>query len=361
MKILILTENYPSSRDNYGDWFVHTRCLQYLQEDISIDVISFQSSENYTFEGVNVFQPNEYLNLNRNVDLVISHAPNLKHHIKFLLKYDNSIPLVFFFHGHEVMKTTEYYPKPYDFDKKLNLKEILHKIYDPFKLLLLKYYIFNNFKKRNMKLIFVSKWMQDVAIKCLSLNHEQKNRLLEKSNIIPNGVNSVFISKNFDFHTYKKADFITIRPFDNPKYAIDIVYNIAKNNPQYTFHIYGKGNFFKFYPHLSNLEVFENYIQQKEIPEVLNNYKYALMPTRLDAQGVMMCEIATYKMPLITSDISICKEMLKEFSNVQFIPNTLEKFEFEDYIPSYVDAEKNTKFDIKKLALEEIKVFKEML
>ncbi|TOB88291.1 hypothetical protein CGJ97_21680, partial [Vibrio parahaemolyticus] len=40
---------------------------------------------------------------------------------------------------------------------------------------------------------------------------------------------------------------------------------------------------------------------------------------RCDAQGVMACEIATYGMPLITTNISVNKEMFKDFSNVKLL------------------------------------------
>jgi glycosyltransferase involved in cell wall biosynthesis len=43
------------------------------------------------------------------------------------------------------------------------------------------------------------------------------------------------------------------------------------------------------------------------------------MPTRTDAQGVMMCEMATFGMPVITSDMDVCHEVLGEFDNVRFI------------------------------------------
>ena len=36
------------------------------------------------------------------------------------------------------------------------------------------------------------------------------------------------------------------------------------------------------------------------------------MPTRADAQGVMACEMATFGIPLITSNIDVCKEVFKE-------------------------------------------------
>ena len=45
------------------------------------------------------------------------------------------------------------------------------------------------------------------------------------------------------------------------------------------------------------------------------------MHTRTDAQGVMMCEMATFGMPLITSDISVCHEVFDGFNGVGFISN----------------------------------------
>ena len=40
------------------------------------------------------------------------------------------------------------------------------------------------------------------------------------------------------------------------------------------------------------------------------------MPTRLDAQGVMMCEMATFGIPVLTSDIDICQELSQVFKNM---------------------------------------------
>ncbi len=52
-----------------------------------------------------------------------------------------------------------------------------------------------------------------------------------------------------------------------------------------------------------------------------NSSRCALMPTRLDAQGVMACELASFGMPLITSDIGICRDVFSSFDNVKFIDN----------------------------------------
>ena len=42
------------------------------------------------------------------------------------------------------------------------------------------------------------------------------------------------------------------------------------------------------------------------------------MPTRRDAQGVMSCELATYGIPIITSDLSICHEILDDYRDARF-------------------------------------------
>ena len=55
--------------------------------------------------------------------------------------------------------------------------------------------------------------------------------------------------------------------------------------------------------------------------DYINSAKCALMPTRTDAQGVMMCEMATFGIPLITSDIPVCHEVFKEWEGIGFISN----------------------------------------
>ena len=98
-----------------------------------------------------------------------------------------------------------------------------------------------------------------------------------------------------------------------------MVCEFARANPNYTFHIYGKGRFFDFFDKPGNVKVFDYHINQDDIPYLLNDYRCALMPTRCDAQGVMACEIATYGMPLITTNIEINIEMFQDFGNVKLL------------------------------------------
>lgn len=47
------------------------------------------------------------------------------------------------------------------------------------------------------------------------------------------------------------------------------------------------------------------------------------MLTRRDTQGVMSCELATYGIPLITSDIPVCHEIFDDFEHVYYLNNDL--------------------------------------
>jgi len=364
MKILVLSEAYPSKDNAYAMSYVHSRCKYYKAMGIDVDVISFMSTGNYNFEGIDVYDEKNYNIKKQNIDIIFSHAPNLKNHIRILLKKEYyKVPLIFFFHGHEVMKINTYYPKAYEFDMKDKINKLINNFYDPIKLFILKKYILSKINTNSIHLIFVSKWMMDTAYHSLELKQKEIHDFNAISTIIHNSINQVFLKKQYNKNIKKIADFITIRPFDDPKYAMDVIYEIAENNPKYSFHVYGKGRFFSNKKTLDNLIIFNEFILQKDIPDLLNKYKYALMPTKLDAQGVMMCEFATYGIPLITSDLDICHEMLNGFKNVVYISNSLDKKLDLDAVVSKLEINslRVKKFDGYILAREEVDIAKKIV
>jgi hypothetical protein len=343
MKILILASNYPSEDRLYDSPFIHSRCLEYKKQLHEVKVLSFSSEDSYIFEDIEVFSE-DTLSQKYNPDLIMSHAPNKENHLRLINKRFSKLPLIMFFHGHEIMNINKHYPKLLNYTK---LKSFKLFIKDIIKLTGIKFFLLKRLKQKNIHIIFVSEWMKQIAFLDLKLTKNETKLFSLKSTVIANSANSVFLNNSFQHNNKKIADFITIRPFDNPKYGIDIVYKIAKDNPQFTFHVYGEGNFFKTRIILDNLKVFKRFILQKEIPKLLNKYKYALMPTRLDSQGVMMCEIASYGMPLITSNIPICREMLCGF-NVFYIENNMENIQNINEIIDEIKSVKIIKIDKKR-------------
>ena len=315
MKILILATNYPNLKGNISLYYIHTRCTYYVKNGLDIEVLNFSAEEDYTIDGVRVITLDNYKNKNyKNYDLLISHAPNLRNHYRFIKKYGRNFKKqLFFFHGHEVLKLNKDYSKPYNYMRKRF--KILQGIYDFIKLKVWHYY----FTKYNdiSYYIFVSNWMKEMFLKNTKISEKLIN---PHSYITYNSIGEEF--ENYNEISEKEYDFVTIRGnLDGSKYCIDIVNQLAFQNPNYKFLVIGKGKYFDIYEKAPNIERIQEHCNHEKIIEMLNKSKCALMPTRTDAQGLMACEMATFGIPLITSDIPVCHEIFDSFSNVEFINN----------------------------------------
>lgn len=322
-KVLIITQAYPNKENPSCCAFVHSRVKSYKKNNnLTVNILSFSAKKTYIYEGVRVLSLSECKEILKTnfYDIIISHAPNIRCHCLFLIKFANKYrKVVFVIHGHEVMITDKDYAPDYIFLKhRKKLKKILTFFYDRFKIVLLKIFFENLIKNNKVNFIFVSHWMKKIFIKNIKIKEDE---LISISTVINNNCNEVFIHNTYDNNAVKYADFITLRPFDNSKYGVDLVLEMAKNNSKYSYHIYGKGEYFKYNDIPSNVQVFYNYFNQQDIAKLLSHYRCAVMPTRVDAQGVMMCEMATFGIPVLTSNIEVCRDMLSEFKNVEFINN----------------------------------------
>lgn len=350
--VYVLCQDYPSGQNKYAMAFIHPRVKVYQSNGIATKVISFSCKEDYVYDGVQVYTVNSGIKKLKESfeNILISHAPNLKNHIPFIFKIRKYVRhLILFFHGHEVLSTKDYYPRPYNFNKKAQKEYRLLRVYDliklPFMSLVLSYFL----RSRKCDLIFVSQWMVSAATKSLCLDFKSYPNV----HIINNGINQFIKEGSYFFHN-KKADFITIRPLDQSKYAIDLVVSFAKSHPSSVFHIYGKGDYFKYNEKPDNIFVFSDFLLPKDIPIVLNSYKYALMPTRLDAQGVMMCEMVVHGIPTIVSDLEVCHEMLDDYSNVIYLDN--ENFDCSLCDISNLKSKPNYKFSDENTIYKEIRL-----
>ena len=101
--------------------------------------------------------------------------------------------------------------------------------------------------------------------------------------------------------------------FDNNK----LEPSIDSDHSMYYIPFYKTDEYFDIYEKAKNIEWLDKTCNHNEIIKLLNEAKCALMPTRTDAQGLMACEMATFGIPLITSDIPVCHEIFDEFKNVR--------------------------------------------
>lgn len=317
IKLLILVKKYPTEKEPYALTYVHSRCIEYAKYGIELDILSFDCTKGYTYQDINVVTRSEAALNIHTYSHIVSHAPNLRQHVPFLLKYCVGKKKTFFLHGHEILIKRNHYPEAYAFTFKNKLHKISHQLinnlYDLAKTKILKSLIK---KTKNSKFILVSNHLKNIAE--IDLNTKFPT---EKTSIINNCVNEIFISQSYTAASYKKADFITIRQLDNSTYCLDVVQKLALANPNLTFTIYGKGVFFNYYIPPKNVTIIQSFFKHDQLPEILSLHRAALMPTKHDSQGVMSCEMATFGIPLITSNISVCEEIFSNMPNVAFIDN----------------------------------------
>ncbi len=312
MRILILTTSYPTKDNIYSNIFVHTRVKEYLkQSDIEIKVVGWnvhQKAESYNYEGVNVFiaesqgKLTEYI-FHYKPDKLLIHIIEIWT-IKLILK-QLKIPVIIWVHGYEAIG---WYRRLFNFSSK-NWKEL----YQYIKFNTVQQYYFRKLitysnRNKTVHFVFVSKWMKKVT------EFDTLSKVKNHS-IIPNPIDTelfIMIPANPE----KKNKILLIRPFTSNKYANDIAINailiLSKkhffNNLE--FAIYGEGEYFKILTskikNFKNVKLFNNFIENKDIPGIHKNYGIFLCPTRQDAQGVSMCEaMSSGLIPITTNNTAI--------------------------------------------------------
>lgn len=318
-KVLVLVADYPNLIGGVTLMYVHVRNKYYIQHDINVTVLNFRANEDYEIDGIRVITKDSYVKNVLLFDVLICHAPNIRNHYMFLKKYGEKFPhFIFFFHGHECVRISKVYPKPYNYVKGASkLRQVMQDYYDSFKLSVWHKYLPEVAGKSDF--IFVSKCFFAEFKHYVSLSEQD---LQNNIHIIHNSVGSAFEVNSYHYIEEKRYDFITIRNhIDDSNYCVDLIDELAKQNPHYQFLLIGKGDFFKYNRKTDNLTWIDKYLSHEELLLFIDKAKCALMPTRRDTQGVMSCELVAYGIPLITSDLEICKEIFENLHNVEFIHN----------------------------------------
>lgn len=359
-KILIAVADYPDLNGNKAMMFVHTRNLYYVKHNIDVTVLNFAAKKEYTIDGINVITLNKYVKEYVKYDILVSHSANIRNHYRFLKKYGHRFDkFMFFFHGHEIVRINEAYPPKYFYMSESKLKKCLQDIYDIFKLFLWKHYYTKVAAKSEY--IFVSKCLFNDFLYYTGI--DEKN-ISEHIHIINNGVGEAFQKNNYNYNIEKKYDFITIRSnMDSSVYCMDLVCNLAKNMPDKKFLLIGKGLWFEYNPKPDNVIWVNRTVNHDQLLEYIDLSKVALMLTRRDSQGVMSCELASYGIPLITSDLPVCHEMFDEFNNVMMISNEINVqellFAYYTLINKEKDLPVNSRFYFKETIEKEREIIED--
>lgn len=359
MKILVSVADYPRA-DSVALMYVHVRNKYYIENGISVTVLNFAAEENYVFEGVKVLSLTGYESSNGEYDVLVCHAPNIRNHYRFLRRYQSRFAhILFFFHGHEVVRINECYPAPYPYAGGNSFfGRMFQSCYDSLKLSLWRGALPKLAEKS--RFVFVS---ADFFAKFKKYTRLTEEKLGFRTEIIHNSVGEIFERESYDRTCEKEYDFITIRPYmDKSNYSVDIVTALAKANPRLRFLVVGTGRFFTYNPKPENLEWHDGTLPHSDIPSYLNRSRCALIPTRTDTQGVMTCEAATFGMPVITSDLAVCHEICDTFINVAFIDNNNCSLDLQPILNALEEKpqKKNDRYFMKNTVRREVELLREL-
>lgn len=299
MNIAILTELYPEEGNLYSGMYIHTRISEYQKNGNNCIVFRSANCQNreYIFEGIKVYLGNKDYILskikNYSPDIFCLHAPNPGEKLFIIKNFPNAKTLCWI-HGLDTMSGAFSYQYTGNF--------LLH----PFRFILRAYedirkiitwHLFID--RMNPRMIFVSEWMKRTAQNFLF-------KKINNSTIIPNPIDE-------DIFKFKQRDgiikkIICVRPHDKRK-GSDIAVKAFKNS-KYTLDFYGKGELLKKNKELakkinSNVIFYEKWFASHDLNSLLNNYDLAVMPTRMDAQGVSVCEMNMNGLVVITSDLPL--------------------------------------------------------
>ncbi|MGQ2383926.1 glycosyltransferase [Lactiplantibacillus plantarum] len=359
-KVLVAAAFYPDDLGNKRLYFIHVRNLYYVKSGLSVTVLNFAADHDYSVDGIQVITLETYVSQQAEYDLLICHAANIRNHFRFLQNYGNKFAkIIFFFHGHEIMHISKYYPVPYKFKRNhYAIKKNLRNLYDSFKLSLWRRYFLQN--KTKIRLVFVSSWLRNVFYSELKLSVAS---IGAQTKVIHNSVGKTFELNDYNPLQQKKYDFITIRNYmDDSKYSVDLVVEEARKHPEYKFCLIGRGEFFKHYEKPENLALIMHELGHEKMLNYLNSARCGFMPTREDTQGVMTCEIATFGLPVITSNIAVCREVFQAFKNVALVDNTnINLTATYEGLLSLGKQPKNQAYFAKNTVAKEIELIKEFV
>ncbi len=342
----------------HGQTFIKTRVNEYIKNGYEVDVLTLgkkkiiKKNNNLKFLIFNNYKEIKVF-LKKNI---ISYNNFFIHFITFqlikIIREFKDTNFCIWIHGIEAQKWNWY-----NFD--LLLKPIWffkHIIYNVIQLYFLKRFVLSN--KKNIKIIFNSRWMKKVYMSDLGIK-----KIKNKFKIIPNPVDESFF-KRFKRQKKRKLNILIIKNFSSYKYAGDITINHLIELSRYKIFknlnitLIGKGKILdqkiSFLKKIYNIKIINKFIDNKKLIKYHQTNDVFLYLTRMDAQSVTLSEALASGLVVISSNNTAIPEfinhnkngfLIKNFDNFYKIINDLNKnIRLIDKISKHA---KNTSFYLK--------------
>ena len=317
LKVLIVDPDYPRDSHLYGDVFVHTRLKAY-PESWEISVIGYNSMLKepceYTWDGMSVYLSPVLSEIERQIrdaqpDIIAVHF--IQHDLMSTLLEQNK-PLLIFLHGFE---STSWRRRLFNYSSPGDLPYLLKYIRgNRHQLKELKKFVTVANQRQEIHFVFVSEWLQTAC-------EEDLNIKISNKHIIPNSIDT----ERFHFSPKspeQRKKILTIRSFDARNYANDIlvgaILRLSRKDyfNELSFSIYGEGYLFDKLTgeikHFKNVTLHNHFVPNESIPAIHREHGIFFCFSRLDSQGVSMCEAMSSGLVTVTSRAAAIPEFVKD-------------------------------------------------
>ncbi|WP_240501866.1 glycosyltransferase family 4 protein [Bacillus sp. MUM 13] len=318
-RFLVITNAYPHQDQLYRNGFIHRRVLSYMEEGKNIEVFvlhpSFSKAEIYIYQGVTVYRGTE-----ADLKTLLSYKAHIKYLIHFvnpsmiqaIREVNQGIPIIVWIHGFEA---EAWHRRWFNF---LESPGSLRKILEMSDTYYHEQLSFMNWLYQTAELditfVHVSKWFKEHIAEC------DARAISKNAVIIPNVIDDhLFEYEEKPVELRRKI--LSIRPYASRKYANDLAVRAIlalSKKPYFTeleFSFYGDGKWFDetVVPLRSfeNVTIHKGFLPQEQIAQLHKEHGVFLCPTRLDSQGVSMCEAMSSGLVPVSTNISAIPEFVE--------------------------------------------------
>ncbi|TCI77793.1 glycosyltransferase [Exiguobacterium sp. SH0S1] len=316
---LVISTAYPHASHLYRHGFIHTRLREYVRQGVRPLVHIVRTEDDvvrtYTHEGIDVIEAaprfGEWIARASGATSLLIHFLNETIY-EMTRSYQPRIPTIVWIHG---VETEAWYRRWFQFldnaddlrhalelktrkEQQLGLMSRLYRGDDPY-----------------VSFVHVSDWFKTRVAEV------DAKQVTERSTTIPNPIDD----RHFRYQP-KDGDarfhVLSIRPYHTTKYGNDLAVAAVlrlQDEPWFedvTFSFYGDGPLFgeTLAPvrELPNVIVKQQFLTSDEIYALHQENGIFLCPTRLDSQGVSMCEAMSSGLVPVTNDVAAIAEFVED-------------------------------------------------
>ncbi len=294
MRIALLTSGYPSDANRYNWTFVHARAKGYAAAGHDVHAFVLGPSGTWSFEGIDVSQaPGAALVAAIRAwrpEVVALHGPYFR-----LIRVARVLDCgrVVWVHGHEVLWSLGGFRVGRDRRDRLGraLKTPLRLVWQSLQV--------RRFLHRSPRVVFVSDWMRRAAERHTAARYGH-------AVVIPNPIDMGLF--RYQWRADRLPHGVTIRSLNSRKYGVDLAVRAMTVARGADLDVIGTGSLEPGLRRLASrlgapVRFRPTSIPHAELPSVHGTYGFFVAASRVEAQGVAMCEAMASGLPVIATRV----------------------------------------------------------